>query len=151
MDLDLVSPPLGFPNLRPPPPPPDSKSFLVSLTVSGAGNSLSLTPNRRPAEGRFWEDFFALGGCLGESACLGEAGCLGEGCLPAVLGFAGEDSVDFAVDLPLGAVAFFSTNTRESLTRAGDEWSTLRTGGVLSLSRGGNGGGLSCGGGPDAW
>ena len=156
VDFDLVSPPLDLPNLRPPPaPPPDSKSFLVSLTVSGAGNSLSFTPKRRPADGRFWEDFFALlGGCLGEAGCLGDADCLGEGCLPPpVFCFTVvETDVDLAVERLLGVVvAFFSTSTRESLTRAGEEWSTLRTGGVLSLSRGGNGGGLSCGGGPDAW
>ena len=113
--------------------------------MSGAGNSLSFTPKRRPADGLFWEDFFAFGGCLGEAGCLGDAGCLGEGCLAAVFCFTVEADVGFAADRLLGVVAFFSTRTRESLTRAGDEWSTFRTGGVLSLSRGGNGGGtLKC-------
>jgi len=33
---------------------PFSNSFLVSLTVSLAGSSFFLTPNSKPAEGRFW-------------------------------------------------------------------------------------------------
>ena len=50
VDLAFVIPDLA-PNFREEPDPdPASKSFLVCLTMSGAGSSLSLTPNSTPVE-----------------------------------------------------------------------------------------------------
>ena len=50
VDLAFVIPDLA-PNLRPVPEPGlASNSFLVCLTMSGAGSSLSLTPNSTPVE-----------------------------------------------------------------------------------------------------
>lgn len=112
VDLDLVSPLVVLlPNRRLPPPEfADSKSFLVSLTVSGAGSSLSVTPKRTPAEGRGWEDFFVLVGCLAGLlvGCL--AGLL-VGCLVGLvvgcrLPWLGLDLLTTAALVLLGTAAF---------------------------------------------
>ena len=52
VDFDLVSPLDDLTRLVG--DSSDSNSFLVSFTVSGAGNSLFLTPNKTPADGGFW-------------------------------------------------------------------------------------------------
>ena len=49
MDLDLVRTPAFVPALLPP-EEFDSNNFLVSFTISGAGNSLSFTPNKTPVD-----------------------------------------------------------------------------------------------------
>ena len=50
VDLALVIPDFAPNFLEEPGPDPASKSFLVCLTMSGAGSSLSLTPNITPVE-----------------------------------------------------------------------------------------------------
>ena len=49
VDFALVRPPALVPALLPP-EEFDSNNFLVSFTMSGAGNSLSFTPNKTPLE-----------------------------------------------------------------------------------------------------
>lgn len=53
VDLDLVSPPPDILRVARLPPLLASNNFLVSLTVSGAGSSRSLTPNKSPGETGF--------------------------------------------------------------------------------------------------
>ena len=131
VDLAFVIPDLA-PNFREEPgPDPASKSFLVCLTISGAGSSLSLTPNRTPVE------------ALLEGSVLAPAAALTP---PLAAGFV---LLTAALGLGLGGdwgCLFFSAMTIESLTSAGFWLRTPWTRGV-SRSRGGRGGGLSQGGG----
>lgn len=132
VDFDLVSPPPDLPLYRLPPPPPatPSNSFLVSLTVSGAGSSFSLIPNKTPAEGLFWVGFFAFEGCFGLDT-------------PALVTPDG-----FGCGGSKGG-ASFSAIIMLSFTRAGVLFNTACTGGTSGFSLGGKGGGLSDGGGLD--
>jgi len=132
VDFDLVKPPPDRPlnRLLAPEPVFASNNFLVSLTVSGAGSSFSLIPNKTPAEGLFWVGFFAFEGCFGlvtaAFVTLEGFGCSG-----------------------IKGGASFSAIIMLSFTRAGVLFSTACTGGVSGFSLGGNGGGLSDGGGLD--
>jgi hypothetical protein len=117
----------------------DSNSFRVSLTVSGAGSSFSLTPNKRPADGRFCTGFFV------EPVDDDDE----DFCEPFV------DDDDFGLEnfgtesredgLATGGTSF-STKMILSLTRAGVLLSTELMGGGSGFSLGGKGGGLSEGG-----
>lgn len=130
VDFDLVKPPPDLPLYRLLPPEPlfASNSFLVSLTVSGAGSSFSLIPNKTPAEGLFWVGFFAFEGCFGlvtaAFVTLEGFGCSG-----------------------IKGGASFSAMIMLSFTSAGVLFSTACTGGMSGFSLGGRGGGLSDGGG----
>ena len=62
--VKLPEPALAPENLRPVPEPElVSNNFLVCLTISGAGSSLSLTPNRTLVEALLEGRVFALVGC----------------------------------------------------------------------------------------
>jgi len=129
VDFDLVKPPPDRPLYRLPPPPAfASNNFLVSLTVSGAGSSFSLIPNKTPAEGLFWVGFFAFEGCFGLVT-------------PAFVTLEG-----FGCSGNKGG-ASFSAIIMLSFTNAGVLFSTAWTGGMSGFSLGGSGGGLSDGGG----
>ena len=142
MDLDLV---------RPPPPdnflgdlaPPlllASNNFLVSLTVSGAGNSRSLTPNNNPADTGFIGGAFVGAGVIIVSepnATLCRPG------RPITEAAVGLEDLRAATDcLANSAADFLAGSTGEpvaaatplvicifSLTKAGLEESTWFTGG----------------------
>ncbi len=142
MDLDLV---------RPPPPdnflgdlaPPlllASNNFLVSLTVSGAGNSRSLTPNNNPADTGFIGGAFVGAGVIivsDPNATLCRPG------RPITEAAVGLEDLRAATDcLASRAADFLAGRTGEpvaaatplviwifSLTRAGLEESTWFTGG----------------------
>ena len=60
VDLDLVSPPPDILRVARLPPLLASNNFLVSLTVSGAGSSRSLTPNNSPGETGFIDVGFVV-------------------------------------------------------------------------------------------
>lgn len=155
VDLDLVRPPPeSFLGDLAPPLLFASNNFLVSLTVSGAGNSRSLTPNNNPAETGFIE------GCLAVIAGPVPAK-LPTLCLPVrAVPDAGLKDLNAATDcLANNAADFFAGKIGElftvgdismfSLTRAGVEESTWFTGGGGGStldSLGGRGGGDTLGG-----
>ena len=131
VDLALVSPGLD-------PPDPYSNNFLVCFTISGAGSSLSLTPNNTPVDALLEPGPFAFTDDFGLMLLLlllldpaAAVGLNGFGCVKC-------DS--------LGGGCFSAMITL-SLTRAGLCDKTLWTLGLSLVSLGGNGGGLSLGGG----
>ena len=120
VDFAFVRPPERglVPNLREPPEPGlPSNNFLVCFTISGAGSSLSLTPNKTPDEARLdCAKLFAFECCLVLALALFEACCglnglgcvdsntLGGGCFSAMMisaARAGWDKVLWTLGLSL--------------------------------------------------
>jgi len=104
-----------------------SNSFRVSLTVSGAGSSLSFTPKRRPVEGPLGANLGAPGAYLG-------LGCEDVGLCSCACGTEG-----------MGGPGFSAIITK-SFTRAGAVFNTRFTLLTSDFSLGGKGGGDSLGG-----
>jgi len=158
VDLDLVSPPPDILRVARLPPLLASNNFLVSLTVSGAGSSRSLTPNKSPGDTGFIDVGFVVSTATGtgldlmlvDLVCLfvvvnGVTGLLDRRAAGFVENafFAGKLG-EFVVDVAAPDMIMFS------LTRAGLEERTWLTGGGVGGSAldslGGKGGGDTLGG-----